>query len=845
VVVRDADPTTPINTSSGTGWQISDFTTNPVSSGSLTTGSGDAGDGALLLYGFTFDGTDMYCRTESDDIIELGKSIGDGTLSSIVGYRTQSSVGAAPTTTGYAASTGEGGTKWVLAIKNKSGGSRAGDCRPGITDIKWYGSIGNAHQAVTWQSLNNFAATVNSISTDTVAPSVSNTFSLGTWNTATYVETNVSTASLWVGGTHTISSTDMTGKVFSFEWQTSVSATGAQNGTEGVLVGFSDGTNWVTYRIARASELVQNNVVYSQIALGAATAYASSGSINWAAVTRVAYLHHRGGSSSSFTTYIIKNAALLGTAVLTGGGEDNPASFLTVDSAIKSWGRRGVVSVQGVGQVLLKAKVQIGDGGTNKTYFDASATSAEYPKAFSTDQIIWNANANSVGVTVNAGSTDTVNFTACIVASDLEQPITVDSASSTSATYSFNGASFVGLAPTCKTGVNVSGATFSECSEIDAKGSDWTDCTIKKTISTDAAIAFSEDGGSMTRCTIDVTGTSAAYHIELGTATTALTLTDVTFTGTPGTDKVHVRKTTGTVTITISGSTSLVAGDVTSEGATVVISAPQLYQSVTVSNLVAGSRVQIYDTASSTELSNTTPAGTSVTWTDSVAAVDSRDIRVRITKVSGATAYEMVEANIGTCGITEGTESVSYLANQVADTTYNTNAIDGSTVTNITINDTTNKVEIAIPGGAVTWPQIYAYQVYWLNTSTGIQDDFAFIEAPDTANYLLTGFIIKNTSSPSVPLVISSGYGRDSTTGASVDLVDTTGGTLIFAPDHVVAFSTGSGLTAGQDANLSAIKAKTDSLAFTVAGQVDANIQYVNDVQVTGTGETGSEWGPA
>lgn len=46
------------------------------------------------------------------------------------------------------------------------------------------------------------------------------------------------------------------------------------------------------------------------------------------------------------------------------------------------------------------------------------------------------------------------------------------------------------------------------------------------------------------------------------------------------------------------------------------------------------------------------------------------------------------------------------------------------------------------------------------------------------------------------------------------------------------------------DGKVDAIKAKTDSLAFTVAGQVDANIQYVNDVQVNGTGAVGDEWGP-
>jgi hypothetical protein len=59
--------------------------------------------------------------------------------------------------------------------------------------------------------------------------------------------------------------------------------------------------------------------------------------------------------------------------------------------------------------------------------------------------------------------------------------------------------------------------------------------------------------------------------------------------------------------------------------------------------------------------------------------------------------------------------------------------------------------------------------------------------------------------------------------------------------------------SAGATVNLSAttiktatdIAAKTNSLTFTVAGQVDSNIQYVNDVQVTGNGQTGTEWGPA
>lgn len=49
----------------------------------------------------------------------------------------------------------------------------------------------------------------------------------------------------------------------------------------------------------------------------------------------------------------------------------------------------------------------------------------------------------------------------------------------------------------------------------------------------------------------------------------------------------------------------------------------------------------------------------------------------------------------------------------------------------------------------------------------------------------------------------------------------------------------------GVNSRLTAIQTKTDSLTFTVAGNVDANIQRVNDVAVGGTGASGDEWGPA
>jgi hypothetical protein len=45
-------------------------------------------------------------------------------------------------------------------------------------------------------------------------------------------------------------------------------------------------------------------------------------------------------------------------------------------------------------------------------------------------------------------------------------------------------------------------------------------------------------------------------------------------------------------------------------------------------------------------------------------------------------------------------------------------------------------------------------------------------------------------------------------------------------------------------AQIALVKAKTDSLTFTVANKVDANTKSINDVTVTGVGTAGDPWGP-
>lgn len=71
------------------------------------------------------------------------------------------------------------------------------------------------------------------------------------------------------------------------------------------------------------------------------------------------------------------------------------------------------------------------------------------------------------------------------------------------------------------------------------------------------------------------------------------------------------------------------------------------------------------------------------------------------------------------------------------------------------------------------------------------------------------------------------------------------GGDLLDVELGAVATAANLATVAGYiDTEVAAIKAKTDSLTFTVAGQVDANITYVNDVEVIGDGSSGTPWGP-
>lgn len=336
-----------------------------------------------------------------------------------------------------------------------------------------------------------------------------------------------------------------------------------------------------------------------------------------------------------------------------------------------------------------------------------------------------------------------------------------------------------------------------------------------------------------------ITGTNTGnftyeYQIDTGTGYgTYKTLNATNLSGetiSPSTGyKIRLRITTATANTT--NALTYIRLDTTS---TLVAQTNNLYPldlaTITLTGYTVGTRIQIFDTTNNVELYNAVPASwTLVFETEYIANFN---VRIRAMYMSGLTAKEFVEFTD-----TVTASGLSRTISQTDDAVYIANAVNGSTVTGITIDDAALLIETEL--WTYSWQEIYAYETYWLSTIQGIRDEWRFIEAIDQANYKIFDFKIKNVSSPSVPLTITWWYWFDSATGNAIDIIDTTGGTIFTAPDRVVPFATwwwwGGGdtkediytyfTTGGRrlDASISSIPASVRTELSTELGRIDVS----------------------
>jgi hypothetical protein len=804
---------------------------------SVTTTEADC----LLLTVYTRTGASAFEKPDrfwGVDFLVARKGDDDATFGNIqsvtVASRAQYTAGATPAYDYVNGNTGGVRTQiWNIAIKNKVGGAKPiGVTNPPTRVTDFFedttfptGLVSLSTIHATIEGVSTFAPSTNSMNTQSglgsnppvpfwtrrflmVPPAATTGVSGLRWNLPTAVDY---TAGLWVMSTR--------------------SGNTATDSILGPLHYFEDSTgNWGVYRFISRPRSIGFLTIICYLP-DETPVDGSVTPVDFTDITKRGIAYRQTGANTAQRFFDVASECIQPfTAPLTllGGGLANPITARTVAKMLSSGGAWNLAFAQGLGQQVITMPYQLGDG-TVATYVDDEAQSLEYPSVGGV--LGYTVLAGRQEIRVKASASDTILFDAGIKGTSRIHNFVFDSATSTSATYGMAG-TFLGWVPTLQAGLTLRSGTYIGCAKIDAKGANVSDSIIKSSIATDAAMRL-EDTGRANRSEF-IKG-AETYAIEIfGTGT--VTLEEVTYTG--YTKPLNILATTGTVTI------ELAAGDTQptfdSAGATVVFLQPIPTQSVTVSNGVAGTLLLIQDVtdpANPITLYLNSPASFPHTWTDPSPYVADRDIRVRAAFQSGATAKIFLDELIGTS--TSTALALAYRLNQVDDTVYILNAIDGSTVTDVVIDDAALLIEVDT--GTISWDLLYAFEVYWLATAAGIVDEGRIITAIDAANYVFEGpWKIKNVSSPSVPLVISGGYGRSKVDGTTATLIDTTGGTVFSNPDQVIAFATGSGVTP-QD--------KTDIIDGVInaasSTPIHADIRKVNSYTVLGEGTVSNPWGPA
>lgn len=154
--------------------------------------------------------------------------------------------------------------------------------------------------------------------------------------------------------------------------------------------------------------------------------------------------------------------------------------------------------------------------------------------------------------------------------------------------------------------------------------------------------------------------------------------------------------------------------------------------------IVSGSRVQVYNETKSIELVNTVVGATSYSYLydPDTSASTGDTIRLRITQL-GYLPYQARTIAAAT--------SFGFLAEQLVDSIYTTNAVDGATVSECAADFTNEKIDIDDPDDTTTVQRIYAFYRYAETLSAGIGDWFNAVLAVNTTTYVVSQSVLDLT----------------------------------------------------------------------------------------------------
>lgn len=155
------------------------------------------------------------------------------------------------------------------------------------------------------------------------------------------------------------------------------------------------------------------------------------------------------------------------------------------------------------------------------------------------------------------------------------------------------------------------------------------------------------------------------------------------------------------------------------------------FASISINDLIIGSRVQIYNLTDSIEMANF--IATSNTYNNIFQWPGVKTVRVRVSRI-GRDDYETTGSFVST--------GTSFTVSMPIDNVYFVNNINGSIVTEFTANYANTRVDIDGSVGSTSVQRLYAWYHAECETENGIRLLFGAISADDQVNYKINTSVI-------------------------------------------------------------------------------------------------------
>lgn len=392
-------------------------------------------------------------------------------------------------------------------------------------------------------------------------------------------------------------------------------------GTKGVAFGMASGTANTNYRVwnVHGFGTQWNPATHVPVVINSGNAGSgriqNTGTLDPTAITAFGFFI---SGTTIAPVWQFGNMWLLDITTICGGNAAEPLGLLGVGKIASQGKERMSVLRQGANQALILQPIQFGNGGTDPMYLNLDSTTIEFPKNYdiATEQVFYNSIDNAVGITYFAGASDTIIHTNAVITAQNKYYWGFNASSSASATYNFDGLTVLGAGTiTLASNVPLTGVTFNSCDQISkTTTNNLTQCIFTRTAAISGQGAITITGASqaalqsalntLVNCQFTnntTTGVGALRIIYTGTAS-AITLNcnSLTFAGNhrdilwdaPASSPLTFRQ-TGTANASTSTATN---------SNTVSI---QNIKTLTINNIISGSKVYVYRASNNSLLAST------------------------------------------------------------------------------------------------------------------------------------------------------------------------------------------------------------------------------------------------